>query len=434
MGLAGTPSGPRLAGGSRRSEAGAPYGGLGPPSAGSFPVSLVGGAPTTDIRTTTRTTARTTARTTTRTTAHAARAVLRLRPDAGGGILRAPGNGPGAVSAGGGVAVRGDGMADTVAAGRATAFGALLRRHRLAAGLTQEALAERGGLSVQAVSALERGARGRPQRETLRLLVVALGLTGAARAAFEAAARAPGTAPPDAAATAPPGGHTPPARPAGPVTVTFLFTDLEGSPRLQQAHPAASRDAVAHRHALLRGAVEAHGGVVFEAAGAAVCAAFAQATDAVAAALAGQLGAAGAAGGGPGRAGRGRPAGADGAAHGRGRAPGGALRRGAALPLRPAAGDGARGAGGALRGHGRAGAGRAPRGGACATSGPTGCRTWPAPSASTSSCTRRSPADFPPLRTLDARPHNLPLQLTSFVGRERELGEVAALLARRTAW
>ena len=40
----------------------------------------------------------------------------------------------------------------------------------------------------------------------------------------------------------------------------------------------------------------------------------------------------------------------------------------------------------------------------------------------------RLPADFPPLRTLDARPHNLPLQLTSFVGRERELAEVAALL------
>ena len=39
------------------------------------------------------------------------------------------------------------------------------------------------------------------------------------------------------------------------------------------------------------------------------------------------------------------------------------------------------------------------------------------------------PADFPPLRTLDALPHNLPLQLTSFVGRERELGEVRAALA-----
>ena len=41
------------------------------------------------------------------------------------------------------------------------------------------------------------------------------------------------------------------------------------------------------------------------------------------------------------------------------------------------------------------------------------------------------PAEFPPLRTLDAVPHNLPLQLTSFVGRERELGEVVGLLGAR---
>jgi predicted ATPase/class 3 adenylate cyclase len=39
------------------------------------------------------------------------------------------------------------------------------------------------------------------------------------------------------------------------------------------------------------------------------------------------------------------------------------------------------------------------------------------------------PADFPPLRTLDAGLHRLPLQLTSFVGREREVKEVTALLA-----
>ena len=43
------------------------------------------------------------------------------------------------------------------------------------------------------------------------------------------------------------------------------------------------------------------------------------------------------------------------------------------------------------------------------------------------------PADFPPLRRLDALPHNLPLQLTSFVGRERELAAVAALLAAAPA-
>ncbi len=38
------------------------------------------------------------------------------------------------------------------------------------------------------------------------------------------------------------------------------------------------------------------------------------------------------------------------------------------------------------------------------------------------------PQDFPPLKSLDARPNNLPLQLTSFVGREQELAEVKRLL------
>jgi predicted ATPase/class 3 adenylate cyclase len=40
------------------------------------------------------------------------------------------------------------------------------------------------------------------------------------------------------------------------------------------------------------------------------------------------------------------------------------------------------------------------------------------------------PCDFPPPRTLDARPNNLPLQLTSFVGREKEIAEMRHLLQR----
>jgi predicted ATPase len=39
------------------------------------------------------------------------------------------------------------------------------------------------------------------------------------------------------------------------------------------------------------------------------------------------------------------------------------------------------------------------------------------------------PADFPPPRSLDARPNNLPVQLTSFVGRDKEIEEVRGLLA-----
>jgi predicted ATPase/class 3 adenylate cyclase len=38
-------------------------------------------------------------------------------------------------------------------------------------------------------------------------------------------------------------------------------------------------------------------------------------------------------------------------------------------------------------------------------------------------------ADFPSLRSLDTFPHNLPVQLTSFIGREREISEVKALLS-----
>jgi predicted ATPase len=38
------------------------------------------------------------------------------------------------------------------------------------------------------------------------------------------------------------------------------------------------------------------------------------------------------------------------------------------------------------------------------------------------------PGEFPPLRSLESVPHNLPLQLTSFVGRDQEIAEVTRLL------
>ena len=37
------------------------------------------------------------------------------------------------------------------------------------------------------------------------------------------------------------------------------------------------------------------------------------------------------------------------------------------------------------------------------------------------------PSDFPPLASLDARPHNLPTHPTALLGREREVAEVRAL-------
>jgi predicted ATPase/DNA-binding XRE family transcriptional regulator len=68
-------------------------------------------------------------------------------------------------------------------------FGKLLRHFRLAAGLSQEALAERAHMSAFAISALERGHRRKPQSKTLALLADALALDSEQRAQFETAAR-----------------------------------------------------------------------------------------------------------------------------------------------------------------------------------------------------------------------------------------------------
>jgi predicted ATPase/DNA-binding XRE family transcriptional regulator len=70
-----------------------------------------------------------------------------------------------------------------------TAFGDLLRRLRSTAALSQEALAERAGLSRNAISELERGLHPAPRLETVRLLADALALGEDDRAALLAAAR-----------------------------------------------------------------------------------------------------------------------------------------------------------------------------------------------------------------------------------------------------
>lgn len=68
-------------------------------------------------------------------------------------------------------------------------FGELLKQHRLAAGLTQEALAERAGLSVRGLSDLECERTGAPRHDTLALLIDALDLPPHERSRFTAAAR-----------------------------------------------------------------------------------------------------------------------------------------------------------------------------------------------------------------------------------------------------
>jgi class 3 adenylate cyclase len=72
-------------------------------------------------------------------------------------------------------------------------------------------------------------------------------------------------------------------------TVTFLFTDLEGSTRLWEEHPEAMRDALACHDELLREAVAAHGGEVVKSTGDGLHAVFATADGGVEAAVAAQI-------------------------------------------------------------------------------------------------------------------------------------------------
>src|SRR5262245_16628366 len=80
-------------------------------------------------------------------------------------------------------------------AGSSGPFAAQLKTLRETAGVTQEELATIAGLSVHAISALERGERRRPHVETVRALSAALDLTGPARDALLASARAPAHTP-----------------------------------------------------------------------------------------------------------------------------------------------------------------------------------------------------------------------------------------------
>ncbi len=73
-------------------------------------------------------------------------------------------------------------------------------------------------------------------------------------------------------------------------TVTFVFTDIEGSTSLWQDHPQAMAAALARHDDIVREAIEDHQGYVFSTAGDAFAAAFASPTDAVAAIATAQAG------------------------------------------------------------------------------------------------------------------------------------------------
>jgi class 3 adenylate cyclase len=208
-------------------------------------------------------------------------------------------------------------------------------------------------------------------------------------------------------------------------TVTFLFTDLEGSTKLLQAHPEAYRAAVRRHHDLLREAVEAHGGAVFETVGDAVYAAFARPTAAVAAALAGQLALQQESWGEVGglRARMGVHLGE--VERQGGHYFGAPLYRCARLMATAHGGQTVLSAAVAelVRDALPAGAG-------LHDLGEHRLKDLARPERVAQLVHPGLPAVFPPLRSLDARPHNLPRQATPFVGRAAELAAVVARLGQ----
>ncbi|HEY6411731.1 MAG TPA: helix-turn-helix domain-containing protein, partial [Ktedonobacteraceae bacterium] len=70
-----------------------------------------------------------------------------------------------------------------------TSFSSLLKHYRQAAGLSQEALAARAGLSARAISDLERGINRTPRYDTFEFLSSALSLSSQQHALLQAAAR-----------------------------------------------------------------------------------------------------------------------------------------------------------------------------------------------------------------------------------------------------
>ena len=206
-----------------------------------------------------------------------------------------------------------------------------------------------------------------------------------------------------------------PTHPTG--TVTFLFTDIEGSTQLWEHHHAWMEQAHAPPRSPAAAAIAAHGGWAYKQIGDAFQAAF-QTAPACARRRRGRP----ARPGQPNRGASRAAAGADGAAHRRGRGARRRLRRPAAQPRRPAA---------------------EPPGMAARS-----CSPPPPPSWCATACRRASPArpgraapqgsdppradlpggratgcpaEFPPLKTLDSRPNNLPRQPTALIGREREV-------------
>src|SRR6202521_4474041 len=206
-------------------------------------------------------------------------------------------------------------------------------------------------------------------------------------------------------------------------TITFLFTDIEGSTRLWERHHAAMQQALAHHDAILRDAIESNDGYLVKTTGDGAHAAFAIAADAIAASLAAQRALTAHAWGELSITSR--MAMHSGAAEQRGGDYyGPALNRAARLME---AGHGGQillslATEELVRDH-------LPAGIALRDMGERRLKDLIRPERVFQVVAPDLPADFPPLKTLDARPNNLPAQRTPFIGRAHAIHAIKKQLS-----
>jgi len=131
-----------------------------------------------------------------------------------------------------------------VAEDGAGSFAATLRGLRERAGLTQEELAERAGVTPHAISALERGTRTRPYPHTVRSIADALNVSDLERSGLIASVPRRNTAAaPGVQAGPPPARAADPARPRGGLVVPPTRLYGRDDDVAQIAHLARSADA-----------------------------------------------------------------------------------------------------------------------------------------------------------------------------------------------
>jgi predicted ATPase/class 3 adenylate cyclase len=207
-------------------------------------------------------------------------------------------------------------------------------------------------------------------------------------------------------------------------TVTFLFTDIEGSTRQAQEDPVAWSAAQARHHEIVRAAIEGHGGFVFRTVGDAFLAAFDKVDGAVAAAASAQRGLVSERW--PAEAVRARMGLHTGAAEWQNGDYQGYLTLAHAQRIMSA-------------GHGgqilltQTAADLAltdlPPDLALRDLGVHRLKDLPRTEHIFQLVAPDLSVDFPALRSLDAFPNNLPAELTSFIGREQELAELESMLS-----